>query len=44
MESTMVVRLCPRKPAVGSEPSRRGPRQKTDIVANGGARRSRDAD
>jgi hypothetical protein len=34
----MVVRLCPRKRAVGSEPLRRGPRQTTAIVANGGAR------
>jgi hypothetical protein len=46
MESTMVVRLCPRKRAVGSEPLRRGPRQTTAIVAivaivaNGGACRA----
>jgi hypothetical protein len=31
MESTMVVRLCPRKRAVGSEPLPRGPRQTTAI-------------
>jgi hypothetical protein len=31
MESTMVVRLCPRKRAVRSEPLPRGPRQTTAI-------------
>jgi tetratricopeptide (TPR) repeat protein len=40
MEGTTVVRLCPRKRAVGSELLRRGPRPTTAIVADGGACRA----